>query len=87
MRITLKQWSDICKLPNFNSMSNDSAILSENRNYMLSFTDYQKILALPQPVFAYATRAATIGNGIRIRVSGHIRILLPYDFIDKIVVE
>lgn len=87
MRVILKQWSDICKLPNFNLTFNDSAILSENRNYMLSFTDYQKILTLPQPVFAYATRTATIGNGIRIRVPGYMRILLPYDFIDKIVVE
>lgn len=87
MRILIKSWEDICKTPGFTAHTLENRV-TNTTGYQLKQERYNLITELPQPVFAYIVNSYNVvSTAVRIKVGNQAPVLIPIDFIDKILVE
>lgn len=86
MKIVIKSWEDICQTPGFTLHLAQNKV-TNTTNYQLKRDRYDLIAKLPQPVFAYYHHSSDLDIALRIKVGNVAPVLIPIEFVDKIVVE
>ncbi len=86
MKIIIKSWEDICQVPGFTLYPAENRVANTS-GYQLKRDRYDLVAKLPQPVFAYSVCSSNVDIALRIKVGNVAPVLIPYDFIDKILVE
>ena len=86
MKIIIKAWEDICQVPGFIPHPAENRV-TNTTGYQLKRDRYDLVAKLPQPVFAYSTYSSSVDIGLRIKVDNAAPVLIPIEFIDKILVE
>lgn len=86
MKIVIKSWEDICQTPGFTPHPAENRV-TNTTGYQLKRDRYDLIARLPRPVFAYYEHSNNIDIGLRVKVNVAAHVLIPIEFVDKIVVE
>lgn len=86
MKIIIKSWEDICQTPEFTPHPAENRV-TNTTGYQLKRDRYDLVAKLPQPVFAYSVYSSNVAIALRIKVGNVAPVLIPIEFVDKIVVE